>query len=100
MGIALGIGFALRHNAVAIVGGAVVGIILYVAIFGSPLGPDAGVPIFGLIGMTLLVTFTLRQSLASGRLSVLNWLVVAIGTVTYGAMIWIYYLGGWSILAH
>lgn len=100
LGVAFGVGFVVAKNAVGIASGNVVGMILFIVMLNKPLGLESGgLAAVALIGVTLAVATTLRRSCKNGQLSVFNWLVAGMCAVIYGLMIWIYFLGGWSVLA-
>jgi|FLYN01.1.fsa_nt_gi hypothetical protein len=99
LGVACGVAFSVARRAAGTVIGIVAGIVMFIALFNRTLGPEAGLAGIGLIGMTLGVTFSLESGLRTGQLSWLNWGIIAASLLAYAAMVWIYFLGGWSLLA-
>jgi hypothetical protein len=71
---------------------------MFIALFNRDMGPAGGLAGIALVGMTLGVTFSIENGLRTGKLSWFNWLIIAVSLLAYGAMAWIYFLGGWFIL--
>ncbi len=98
LGIAFGVGFSVARRATGTVAGIVVAIVMFIVLFGRSLGPEGALSGIALVGMALGVTFSIERGIRSGRLSWLNWAIIAAALLAYGAMAWIYFLGGWSVL--
>lgn len=98
LGIAFGVGFAIARRATGTVAGIVVAIVMFIVLFGRNLGPEGALAGIALVGMALVVTFSIESGLQRGRLSWLNWGMIAASLLAYGAMAWIYFLGGWAVL--
>jgi hypothetical protein len=80
------------------VAGILIGIVLFIVLFNQSMGPEGALSGIALVGMTLAVTFSIERGLRTGTLSWLNWVVITAALLSYGAMAWIYFLGGWAVL--
>jgi hypothetical protein len=98
LGVACGVAFSVARRAAGIVVGILAGIVMFIALFNRDMGPAGGLAGIALVGMTLGVTFSIENGLRTGKLSWFNWLIIAVSLLAYGAMAWIYFLGGWFIL--
>jgi hypothetical protein len=96
-GIALGVAFGVASRAGGVVAGIVVALVMFIALFNQTLGPESGLVGLALVGMTLGVTATIQSNLETGRLSLLSRGVLAAGLLAYGLLMWIYFVGGWSV---
>ncbi len=100
LGLAFGVGFGVASRATGIVAGIIVALVMFMALFNRTLGPESALVGIALIGMTLGVTTIIQRSMETGMLSRLHWGVLTAVLVTYGALVWIYFLGGWSVLSY
>lgn len=100
LGLAFGVGFGVASRATGIVAGIIVAQVMFIALFNHTLGPESALIGAALIGMTLGVTASIQSSMETGKLSRLNWGVLAAALFAYGVIAWIYFLGGWSVLGY
>ena len=98
LGLAFGVGFGVASRATGIVTGIIVALVMFMALFNRTLGTEPAFIGAALIGMTLGVTASIQSSMETGKLSRLNWGVLAAALFAYGVLAWIYFLGGWSVL--
>lgn len=98
LGIAVGIALRLANAASGALAGILIAAIAYLALSQTQPGVVGGLTGLVTVAVTFIVSATIEWHFTTGRRSWLSLLVSLIVIANAVAMIWLYFLGGWSVV--
>jgi hypothetical protein len=99
LGVGFGIAFQFANNASAALIGVVVAAIINSVISKLQLGIQAGVAGGLMVLLAIMVSAALQENIRTGKAAWYSVALFVVLTANYGLMLWLYLLGGWSVLA-
>jgi TIR domain-containing protein len=97
VGIAYGVAFAAASGSIGIASGVLIGSLIFAAVYNKPVGTIGGVAGVLMAITGIVVVTVLNGNQKAGRLSWLSRGVAGLVALAYVVMIWLYFLGGWSV---